>query len=177
MKVHRLFTYVVVGPPQIFAVLLLLAFAIQCGLLITRIPLSSLEQDHVWAGRQQVEFGANPRTFQYSPLPNLMAAAPLSIDKERGETRVATAEQIRREVIRMRWLMRSPFLLVAILLGVSLWYVARRLYGNAGGYIALTLYCFSPAMVLRGAQIQESGPSAWGVFGIVFTAIAISHNL
>jgi len=37
------------------------------------------------------------------------------------------------------------------MLGGSLWYVARRLYGNAGGYIALALYCFSPAMIVNVA--------------------------
>ncbi|MCU1283961.1 MAG: hypothetical protein JWO13_311 [Acidobacteriales bacterium] len=177
MRVLRVFDYIVVGPPQIFAVLLLLAFAVQCGILITRVPLSAIEQDHVWAGRQQLEYGSIPRSFRHSPLPNVMASAPMSLDKGRTATSVATAEHVRREVIRLRWLLRTPFLAVGILLGVSLWYVSRRLYGNAGGYIALALYSFSPAMVLRGAQIQEAGPAAWGVFGIVFTCIAISHNL
>ena len=38
-----------------------------------------------------------------------------------------------------------------LLLGASLWYVARRLFGNAGGYIALALYCFSPGIVRSSA--------------------------
>jgi len=42
------------------------------------------------------------------------------------------------------WLVRAPHLLFGLLLGASLWYVSHRLYGNAGGYIALALYCFSP---------------------------------
>jgi hypothetical protein len=177
MRVHRIFTYIVVGPPQIFAVLLLLAFVAQCAWLIGNVPFSPAEQDHIWAGRQQLEFGSIPRSFRYSTLPNVMSAAPMALDKNRAESRAPTVEHTRREVRRLRWLLRSPFLLVGLLLGVSLWYVARRLYGNAGGYIALALYCFSPAMVLRGASIQESGPSAWGMFGIIFTTIAISHNL
>ncbi|MCU1308174.1 MAG: hypothetical protein JWN45_2869 [Acidobacteriaceae bacterium] len=177
MRVHRIFSYIVVGPPQIFAVLLLLTFVAQCAWLIGNVPFSPAEQDHIWAGRQQLEFGSIPRSFGYSALTNVMAAAPMAIDKNRAESRAPTVENTRREVRRLRWLLRSPFLLVGLLLGVSVWYVARRLYGNAGGYIALALYCFSPAMVLRGASIQESGPSAWGTFGIVFTAIAISHNL
>jgi hypothetical protein len=60
-----------------------------------------------------------------------------------------------------------------------LWYVARRLYGNAGGYIALTLYCFSPA-VIRSCALWVAEPDvagAWGTFGAVFTAIAVSHTL
>ena len=42
------------------------------------------------------------------------------------------------------WLARVPHLAFGLLLGASLWYVARRLYGNEGGFVALTLYCFSP---------------------------------
>src|SRR3569832_1575795 len=41
-----------------------------------------------------------------------------------------------------RWRARMPFILIGVLLGSSLWYVARRLFGNAGGFIALALYVF-----------------------------------
>jgi hypothetical protein len=70
-----------------------------------------------------------------------------------------------------------PFIAVGVLLGASLWYVARRLYGNAGGYIALSLYAFSPALILRAASIQPAIVASWGAFGVVFTAIAVSHTL
>ena len=65
------------------------------------------------------------------------------------------------------------------MLGASLWYVARRLYGNAGGYIALALYCFSPAMIVNAAGAQSLGEmgAVWGAFGTVFTAIAVAHTL
>src|SRR5205807_3109225 len=74
---------------------------------------------------------------------------------------------------------RLPFVVIGALLGASLWYVSRRLYGNAGGYIALALYCFSPT-VLRNTSLWASQPNvvgAWGTFGAVFTAIAVSHTL
>jgi hypothetical protein len=73
----------------------------------------------------------------------------------------------------------SPYLFFGVMLGASLWYVARRLYGNAGGYIALALYCFSPAMVVNAAGAQSRGEmgAVWGAFGTVFTAIAVAHTL
>src|SRR5205814_6804343 len=77
------------------------------------------------------------------------------------------------------WLTRMPYILFGALLGASVWYVSRRLYGNAGGYIALTLYCFSPA-VIRASTLWFSQPNiagTWGAFGAVFTAIAVSHTL
>jgi hypothetical protein len=53
------------------------------------------------------------------------------------------------------------------------------LYGNAGGYIALTLYVFSPGMI-RSSAIWFAEPetgAAWGAFGAIFTAIAVAHTL
>ncbi len=73
----------------------------------------------------------------------------------------------------------TPYLFFGFMLGASLWYVARRLYGNAGGYIALVLYCFSPAMIVNVAGAQSLGEmgAVWGAFGTVFTAIAVAHTL
>lgn len=73
----------------------------------------------------------------------------------------------------------SPYLFFGMMLGASLWYVSRRLYGNAGGYIALTLYCFSPAMILNVVAQQSLGEmgAVWGAFGSIFTAIAVAHTL
>jgi len=72
-----------------------------------------------------------------------------------------------------------PYLLFGLLLGASLWYVSRRLFGNAGGYIALAFYCFSPGIV-RSSAVWFAEPevgAAWGAFGVIFTAIAVAHTL
>ena len=77
------------------------------------------------------------------------------------------------------WLARTSNIFFGLLLGASLWYVSHRLYGYAGGYIALTLYCFSP-VVLANSVLWASQPemgAAWGTFGSVFTAIAVAHTL
>ena len=42
------------------------------------------------------------------------------------------------------FLARTPHLMSGLLLGASLWYVARRLYGNEGGFIALTFIVSLP---------------------------------
>ena len=82
---------------------------------------------------------------------------------------------------RLLWhvLAPAPYLFFSVMLGGSLWYVARRLYGNPGGYIALMLYCFSPAMIVNVAGSQSLGEmgAVWGAFGAVWTAIAVAHTL
>ena len=103
-----------------------------------------------------------------SPLYYLVAAAPLLVRP--GSWLPESFRPL---------LAASPYLFFGVMLGASLWYVARRLYGNAGGYIALALYCFSPAMIVNVAGAQSLGEmgAVWGAFGTVFTAIAVAHTL
>jgi len=77
------------------------------------------------------------------------------------------------------WLARASGLFFGVCLGASLWYVARRLYGNAGGYVALVLYCFAPGIIRASAGwfTQPEMGAAWGAFGAIFTGIAVAHTL
>ena len=106
----------------------------------------------------------------HSPLWYLIASLPML-----GWTGTAEAGSFHY----WGWLARTPYLIFGVLLGASLWYVSRRLYGNAGGYIALALYCFSPS-ILRSSTLYSAQPemgAAWGAFGAIFTAIAVAHTL
>jgi hypothetical protein len=104
----------------------------------------------------------------HSPLYYLVAAAPLLLRP--GSWLPDSLQPL---------VAASPYLFFGVMLGASLWYVARRLYGNAGGYIALALYCFSPAMIVNVAGTHSLGEmgAVWGAFGTVFTAIAVAHTL
>src|SRR6266436_2834206 len=104
-----------------------------------------------------------------SPLYYLIAAAPFLV-RPASWTAGLPLWQV---------LAAAPYLFFGVMLGGSLWYVARRLYGNAGGYIALMLYCFSPAMIVAAAGAQGLGEmgAVWGAFGAVWTAIAVAHTL
>jgi hypothetical protein len=185
------------GGPQVLAGFLLLAFLIQCAWLLGRgtepaeIESSQLfrvvEGLQQWSGDsvagtpsvERLEAGTpTPPEIDrndgfdpnHSPLWYLLASLPLL-----RWTGTADAGSFHY----WGWLARAPYLLFGVLLGASLWYVARRLYGNAGGYIALALYCFSPAM-LRSSTLYSAQPemgAAWGAFGAVFTAIAVAHTL
>ncbi|HEU5233880.1 MAG TPA: hypothetical protein VFU50_13535 [Terriglobales bacterium] len=76
-----------------------------------------------------------------------------------------------------RWLVRLPFVFFGLWLGGALWWVARRLFGDSGGYIALALYCFSPPILLASATVDSAILASWGLFGLVFTAIGVAHTL
>jgi hypothetical protein len=72
---------------------------------------------------------------------------------------------------------RLPFLLAGALLGAGLWWVTRRLYGNLGGYTALALYCFSPAVLKACVAPNAEILAALGVYGGVYTCIGVAHAM
>lgn len=84
-----------------------------------------------------------------------------------------------RNLVGWTFLAAAPSLFFGMMMGGSLWYVARRLYGNAGGYIALALYCFSPAILVNVAGPGSFGEmgAVWGGFGTIWTGIAVAHTL
>jgi len=180
------------GRPQVLAALLLVIFLAQCIWLIARISpeVSSTELFHVQEGLRQwrgesiagvpsmgrVEAGTLPPPEldsndgydpNHSPLWYAILSAPLL-----GWQHSASARS-------WVWLERIPFLLFGTLLGASIWYVARRLYGNAGGFVALTLYCFCPEIIRSAAlwNAEAEIGAAWGAFGAIFTGIAVAHTL
>lgn len=187
------------GWPQILAALMLLAFMAQCLWLVEqggrtgnvgpaeiyrlergtelwrqrglRPALPGLERDldrSLPPVQHTLENGGYDA--HHSPLWYLVASAPLALSP------VSLQPENLRTLHRLA---AAPYIVLGLLLGASLWYVSRRLFGNPGGYVALALYCFSPGIV-RSSAIWSAEPevgAAWGAFGAIFTAIAVAHTL
>jgi hypothetical protein len=197
----RFFTRERFGEPQVIAGLLLLAFLAQSAYLISVDLRSARINDleilrierglHQWRGGdpEKVALAIAPPTVLSEVNQEVPSASPRDgWDPNHSPMYylIASASLVfwpgSLDASSMRWWgwpARAPYLLLGVLLGASLWYVARRLYGNAGGYIALALFCFSPG-VIRNSALWMSEPemgAAWGAFGATFTAIAVAHTL
>ena len=157
-----------IGVPQIVALLLLLVFVAQCLWFMAHAPLSAMEGSYIEAGLLHLEHLSNAGSSERSALVPLVAGLA---------ARMSGAENRIVQLSDYRFVIRAPFLVVGFLLGASLWYVARRLYGNVGGYIALGLYAFSPVTIGWSSQVAPAIIAAWGGFGLIFTAIAVAHTL
>ncbi|HLI64380.1 MAG TPA: hypothetical protein VKV05_13360 [Terriglobales bacterium] len=157
-----------IGTPQLIALALLLIFALQCVWFGAHQRLSATEGVYIEAGLLHLEGFASANTSQHSALVPLLAGVA---------ARVSGAEEHVDEFNRYRMAMRLPFLIAGLLLGASLWYVARRLYGDIGGYVALGLYCFSPLAIGAASEVSPAVVGAWGAFGLIFTSIAVAHTL
>jgi hypothetical protein len=187
-----------VGKPQWIAGCLLLVFLAQCGWLVAR-NLRSGEMDlrewyrldtglRLWHRTPSTTAAAlDPHgAFAPGPPPRIRDNDGFDPDHSALWYLIASAPLLlwpgsfqSDSLVYWGWLARAPHIAFGLLLGASLWYVARRLYGNEGGFIALTLYCFSPGMI-RAASLWFAEPemgAAWGAFGAIFTGIAVAHTL
>jgi hypothetical protein len=85
--------------------------------------------------------------------------------------------ELRHQLTHVLLLLRLPFLFAGVVLGGGLWWVTRRLYGNLGGYTALALYCFSPAVLRACVAPNAEVLAALGVYGGVYTCIGVAHAM
>lgn len=185
------------GKPQAIAVVLLLIFLAQCSWLVTR-NLRSGELDlrewyrldtglRFWHRTPHTTVALDPHAaFGPGPPPRIRDNDGYDPDHSALWYLISSAPLLLwpgpfDSTSFLYWgsLARLPHIAFGLLLGASLWYVARRLYGNEGGFIALALYCFSPGMI-RAASLWYAEPemgAAWGAFGTIFTGIAVAHTL
>jgi hypothetical protein len=85
--------------------------------------------------------------------------------------------ELRHQLTHALLLLRLPFLLAGCMLGAGLWWVTRRLFGNLGGYTALGLYCFSPAVIKACVAPNAEILTTLGLYAGVYTCIGVAHAM
>ena len=160
-----------VGRPQVFAGLMLLAFLVQCLWVASTRKLSDLEYRYITAGLT----GKAERFVYPSPFTGMVASFPVRTTS--FARKIATPELSAALAIPRPWFLRLPFVVFGVWLGAALWWVARRLFDDEGGYVALALYCTSPAMITISSNIGPEILLAWSSLGLIYTAIGVAHTL
>src|SRR6516164_6727448 len=190
--------------PQRIAAVLLAIFLIQGFWLIAHQDLSDSDYQYARCGREMWE-KPSPLAGYFTTCGNIhdsvlayrAAGLPLTLNLlvERGldvfrkpEDRVVqllgqsgdgelSTWELRHQLTHVSLLLRLPFLFTGFVLGAALWWVTRRLYGNFGGYTALALYCFSPA-ILKACVIPNADILATlGIYSGVYTCIGVAHAM
>jgi len=183
--------------PQRIAAGLLALFLLQGLWLTEHQTLSDRDYQYARCGRETWE-RPSALTGYYTTCGNIhdgilgyrLAGLPLTLNllAERGldhfrkpEDRVIQAGgeistwELRHQLTHVLLLLRLPFLMAGCMLGGGLWWVTRRLYGNLGGYTALALYCFSPAVLRACVAPNAEVLAALGVYGGVYTCMGVAH--
>ncbi len=163
---------------QKIAAALLLIFLIQSLWLVAHLPLTlaetrnALAGEALWSHRQLLN--ARSPLIPGDSILTLRCAGFLPAIASHFQQ---NAHEFSIYAAPSRWQVRLPFVLFGVWLGGALWWVARRLFGDSGGYVALALYCFSPPVLLASATVDSAILASWGLFGLVFTAIGVAHTL
>lgn len=189
------------GLPQRLAALLLVLFLSQCTWVIWHQQLSASDYRFARCGREMWE-RPSPLSGYFTSCGNLngdgtfayrVAGLPLTAQRlvllatdklRKPENRLYSAGTLngstweaRHEITSVKYLMHLPFVFFAIWLGAGLWWVARRLFGNEGGFFALGLYCFCPAIIRYAVTPNNEVLAMWGLYGLVYTAIGVAHAI
>ena len=195
------FARIEIGRPQRLAALLLLFFMAQCLWVLHKQEISPQDYRYARCGREMWE-RPSPLTGYFTTCGNLngdgtfayrLAGFPLTAQRlvllasdklRRPENRLYASGSLngstweaRHELFSVKYLLHLPFVFFAMWLGAGLWWVARRLYGNEGGFFALGLYCFSPAIVRYAVMPNNDVLAMWGLYGLVYTAMGVAHAM
>src|SRR5882757_1770110 len=190
-----------IGRPQRLAALLLLIFLAECLWVVGHQEISPLDYRYARCGREMWE-RPSPLAGYFTTCGNLngdgtfayrAAGFPLTVqrlallasDKFRkpenrlypGSTLNGSTWETRHQLSSVKYLLHLPFVFFAIWLGGGLWWVARRLFGNEGGFLALSLYCFCPAIIRLAVTPNNEVLAMWGLYGLVYTAIGVGHAM
>jgi hypothetical protein len=198
---RRRLPHIHLGRAQRLAAVLLLIFFGECLWVIGHQQLTTEDYRFARCGREMWE-RPSPLAGYFTTCGNLngdgtfayrVAGLPLtmqrlvllSMDRFRApENRLypggslnGSTWEARHQLSNVKYLMHVPFALFAVWLGGGLWWVARRLFGNEGGFLALGLYAFCPAVVRHAVVPNNDVLAMWGLYGLVYTAIGVAHAL
>jgi len=188
--------------PQRIAAVLLALFLLQGLWVAAHQTLSDTDYLYARCGRETWE-KPSPLAGYYTTCGNIhdgilayrIAGLPLTLNLlvQRGfdhfrkpEDRVVQPSagqgtlstwELRHQMTHVLLLLRLPFLCAGCILGGGLWWVTRRLYGNMGGYVALSLYCFSPPVLKACLSPSPEILAAVGVYGGIYTCIGVAHAM
>ena len=192
-----------IGRPQRVAAVLLLVFLAECLWVVSRQQITSDDYRYARCGREMWE-RPSPLVGYFTTCGNLngdgtfayrAAALPLTLDRlllvgidhlRKPADRLYASGSLqgsnwesRHEIslTSVKWLMHLPFVLFAVWLGGGLWWVARRLFGNEGGFLALALYTFCPSVIHFAVSPNNEVLAMWGLYGTVYTAMGVAHAM
>jgi hypothetical protein len=190
-----------IGRPQRRAALLLLFFFAECVWVIGHQELSTSDYRFARCGREMWERpsplagyfttcgnlnGDGTFAYRVAGLPlTVQRLALLAVDHFRapanrlypGGSLNGSTWEARHQLASVIYLIHLPFVLFAVWLGGGLWWVARRLFGNEGGFLALGLYCLCPAVVRMAVTPNNDVLAMWGLYGLVYAAMGVAHAM
>jgi hypothetical protein len=158
---------------RIIPALLLLLFVGQCAWFIRTQSLTNDEALHIVAGTEAWRFNRferwndhPPLVFLLSTLPVLAAHGTISIGYD-----VRYADGISPSPEVVAWSGRVVIVALGVLLGVLVWFAARRMFSEGAANFALALFAFSPALIANFSISCNDGATALVTFAVAMQLV------
>jgi Dolichyl-phosphate-mannose-protein mannosyltransferase len=168
-------------------VLLCLAFLAQGLWFIGTQSLTFDEPIHVLAGLDIWRAGLFTRSSDHPPLARALFTVPLlwrdwPIDFElrkdawNDHSARALLTWLPRDPRGLAWHSRPVNLLLGLVLGVVLWFTARRLFSAGAANLALALFAFSPGLLAHFSLATTDGIGTLMIFAAAVQLVAWRRN-
>jgi hypothetical protein len=158
---------------RIIPALLLLLFVGQCLWFMRTQSLTNDEALHIVAGTEAWRLGRFERWNDHPPLVFLLSTLPV-IAKGGSvsvgyDVRYADGVYPSPEVVA--WYGRIVIVGLGVLLGILVWFVARRMFSEGAANFALALYAFSPALIANFSISCNDGATALVTFAVAMQLV------
>jgi len=167
------------GARFLIPTVLLLLFALQSVWFMRTQSLTYDEPLHVIAGADAWH-GRFERWNDHPPLGRmlltvLLARTPITFTEEVNNHELRfTAMQPAPEWLG--WRARPMNLILGLLLGLTLWFAARRIFSEGAANVALALFAFTPALIANFSVATTDGIGALFIFMVAIQLVRWRHR-
>src|SRR5690242_15784213 len=149
-------------------VLLLAIYAAECAWFIRTQSLTFDEPVHITAGQEAWREGRFARWNDHPPLQRLLCALPLLSAKYQiaveGQPDAYRVTAVQPDPQSVAWRGRAVSVALGIILGLLLWFAARRSYSWGAANFVLALFVLSPAIIAHFSLITTDGVGTLMIF-------------
>lgn len=148
--------------------LLLCAYAAQCLWFIRTQSLTYDEPVHIAEGLDAWRNGRFEQYNDHPPLARLLCTLPLLNSKWQVDLEQLPqgfrVHHVLPDPVSLATRSRLVNVVFGLLLGVTLWSVAVRLFSKAGANLALALFAFSPSLIAHFSVVTTDGAATLFIF-------------
>jgi len=159
---------------------LLSVFAMQSLWFIQTQSLTYDEPAHIIAGIDAWQHGRFEKWNDHPPLGRLWLTLPLArVDSQFAWQQLPTGYRVMAmqpgpEVLALRT--RPMNTVLGLLLGIALWFAARRLFSEGAANVALALFVFTPSLIAHFSVATTDGIGTLFIFLTAFQLVRWRHR-
>jgi len=168
------------SPRTAIPFLLLSVFTLQSLWFIQTQSLTYDEPAHIFAGIDAWQHGRFERWNDHPPLGRLWLTLPLArVDSQFAWQQLPTGYRVMAmqpgpEVLASRT--RPMNTVLGLLLGIALWFAARRLFSEGAANVALALFVFTPSLIAHYSVATTDGIGTLFIFLAAFQLVRWRHR-